>query len=135
MFIDSASIDDTDTFTEREFDAADLTDELVAELVRSLDGSKHTLVTLSPGGEAHMAIGGDAAEGLVVYETTDNMTFYNLRTSAARDEGIIALTAGGQPGDYNSDNVVTLEEALTAAIRYAESGERAKSLTWDKQPS
>jgi hypothetical protein len=49
MFIRYASIDDNDTYVEREHVAEDLTRSLVAELVRSLDGERHTLVTLSPG--------------------------------------------------------------------------------------
>src|SRR5690348_8329594 len=128
MFISSASVDDNDTFVEREYESGDLSSDLVADLVRSLDGVRHTLVTLSPGGEAHMAIGGDASQGLVVYVTSDNMIFYNLRTSVNRPQGIVALVAGGQPGEYDYRNVVTLEEGLTAAVRYAETGERAESL-------
>jgi hypothetical protein len=133
MFISSASVDDNDTFVEREYEAGDLSSGLVADLVRSLDGIRHTLVTLSPGGEAHMAIGGDANRGLVVYVTSDNTIFYNLRTSVNRHQGIVTLVAGGQPGDYDYRNVVTLEEALAAAVRYAETGERAESLPWDIQ--
>jgi immunity protein Imm1 of predicted polymorphic toxin system len=133
MFISSASVDDNEAFVEREYEAGDLSSGLVADLVRSLDGSRHTLVTLSPGGESHMAIGGDAGQGLVVYVTSDNMVFYNLRTNSDRPQGIVTLVAGGQPGDYDSSNVVTLEEGLTAAIRYAETGMRTESLVWDIQ--
>jgi hypothetical protein len=133
MFISSASIDDNETYVEREYDAVGLSSGLVADLVRSLDGSRHTLVTLSPGGEAHMAIGGDASRGLIVYVTTDNTVFYNLRTNSDRPKGTVTVVAGGQPGDYDSDNVVTLEEGLTAAIHYAETGMRAESLVWDIQ--
>ena len=48
-----------------------------------------------------MAIGGDASQGLVVYVTSDNMNFYNLRTSVNRHQGIVTLIAGGQPGEYD----------------------------------
>jgi hypothetical protein len=40
---------------------------------------------------------------------------------------------GRQPGDYPSENVVTLKESLTAAVNYAETGEMADSLNWDVQ--
>lgn len=93
MFISSASVDDNDTFVEREYEGDDLSGDLVADLVRSLDGIRHTLVSLSPGGEAHMAIGGDASEGLVVYVTSDNTIFYNLRTSVNRHQEIVTLVA------------------------------------------
>lgn len=133
MFISSASVDDNLTFVEREYGAGDLTGDLVADLVRSLDGNRHTLVTLSPGGESHMAIGGAARHGMVVYVTADNVTFHNLRTSSPRSGGQVSLVAGGQPGEYDSSNVVTLEEAMIAAARYAETGELAEELYWDIQ--
>jgi hypothetical protein len=56
-----------------------------------------------------------------------------LRTSIPTSGGLVALVAGGQPGDYDSNYAVTLEEALAAATRYAESGKRAENLAWDKQ--
>lgn len=135
MFVISASIDDNLTFVEREYGADDLTGGLVAELVRSLDGARRTLVTLSPGGEAHMAIGGDAGLGMVVYMTADNMSFHNLHTRRQIAQASISLVAGGQPGDYDACHVVTLDEALAAALCYAEAGELNSELRWDLQAS
>jgi hypothetical protein len=43
------------------------------------------------------------------------------------------VVAGGQPGNYDADHVVTLDEALAAATRYAEAGELNDTLHWDVQ--
>ncbi|WP_405058263.1 Imm1 family immunity protein [Kribbella sp. NBC_01505] len=131
MFITSASVDDNETYVEREFAAGELCDELVVELVRSLDGRRHTLVTLSPGGEAHLAIGGSARDGLVGYVTEDNAVFYNLRSRAAKAQGRVTVVAGGQPGEYDGAAVVSLEEAFAAAVHYAQTGGRAEELAWE----
>ncbi|HEX6356202.1 hypothetical protein [Actinophytocola sp.] len=131
MYVNSAVVDDNLTFVDRAYGADDLTSDRVAGLVRMLDGDRHTLVTLSPGGEAHMAIGGGADTGLVVYTTSDNLVFHRLRTGSPRPAGTISLFAGGQPGDYDSHYVATIEEALVAATRYAERGELADEFHWD----
>jgi hypothetical protein len=132
MFIRVASIDDSSSFTEINHQR-DLSADLVEGLITSLDGDLHTLVTLSPGGEAHMAIGGDASNGLIVYSTTDNKVFYNLRTDRPRQTGPVLVAAGGQPGEFDSKYVVTLAEALIAAISYAETGQLSDELNWDRQ--
>jgi Immunity protein Imm1 len=132
MFIQVASIDDSARFSETDH-VDDLTVDLVAQLARSLDGDLHTLVTLSPGGDAHMAIGGDAASGLVVYVTADNRSFHNLRTGHPSRSSPITVVAGGQPGDYDAHHVVSLEEALAAATQYAETGQLDDGLNWDLQ--
>lgn len=133
MFISSASIDDNSTFVEDEYSADVLSSDLVADLVRSLDGFRHTLVILSAAGEAHMAIGGDVAQGMIVYMTADNLVFYNLLTNMQRIHATVLLVAGGQPAEYDSSTVVTLDEALSAAVFYAETGNRVGELQWSIQ--
>lgn len=133
MFIKKAIIDDTAGYTEAEYEGSKLNGELVPDLVGMLDGERHTLLTLSPEqGDAHMAVGGDSRSGLVVYMTEDNESFLNLR-ARDREAGVeISVVAGGQPGEYDSSIVVTLEEALAAATCYAESGKPSDELQWEE---
>ena len=82
--------------------------------IAALDGRSRTLVTAF-GGDAHLAVGGDAASGLVVYATFDNEVFHQIAISRDGDDREIVVVAGGQPGRYAAKNVVSLDVALLAA--------------------
>lgn len=130
MFIKSVYLDEY--LNAREYPSEDVSENLIRDLIRSLDGERRTMVGLYSGqDEGHMAIAGDASAGLIVYMTENNMEFFNLKTRAVRAEGNVSLIAAGQPGDYDSRHVVTLDEALRAATFYAETGDRASDLLWE----
>lgn len=100
----------------------------IRDRIRALDGESRTLVTLY-GPDAHLAVGGDQATGLVVYATFDNQVFHQLTTGAAGDHEL-TVVAGGQPGNYPAHHVVGFADALTAATEFADHGRLAESLRW-----
>lgn len=102
--------------------------------IRRLDGHTCTLVGLSIG-EAplpHMSIGGGEGGKYIVYCTPDNQTFYNLINPKAASQKVM-LVAGGQLGDYDARQCVSIEAALRAAKTYAELGQTDPTLTWEQQ--
>jgi immunity protein Imm1 of predicted polymorphic toxin system len=102
----------------------------VNEAVRRLEGAERTLVTLQGPGTSHLAVGGSAATGMVVYATFDNDTFYQLTNPEAREDEIVEVVAGGQTGDYPARMVVGLSVALQAAEEFAEGGVLSSQLAW-----
>jgi hypothetical protein len=102
----------------------------VKEAVRRLEGAERTLVTLQGPGTSHLAVGGSAATGMVVYATFDNDTFYQLTNPEAREDEIVEVVAGGQTGDYPARMVVGLSVAFQAAEEFAEGGVLSSQLAW-----
>ncbi|MDQ4504404.1 Imm1 family immunity protein [Sinomonas sp. ASV322] len=99
--------------------------------IAALDGVDHTLVTVYRN-DAHLAVGGSANEGLVVYCTFDSEVFWQVVVDG--DPGAsVTLVAGGQAGAYPATHVTTLGDAITAAVDFLERGERAPGLHWDAQ--
>jgi hypothetical protein len=97
--------------------------------IRKLDGRVFTMATIAAEGEAHLCVGGGSEGRYVVYATFDNWNFRTL-TSAATESSKILLFIGGQEGDYPSNIVVPLQNALQAARTFAESGQIDPNLTW-----
>lgn len=96
--------------------------ERFATHVRELDGSTRTLVTAYGGDRAHLAVGGDATQGVVAYATIDNVHFYQL-VGEFRPGVLVRVVAGGQPGDYPGGVVVAAEDAIRAARSFLIDGE------------
>jgi hypothetical protein len=108
--------------------------EDIESAIRRLDGETCTLVCLGIGEPPvpHMAIGGGKGGKYIVYSTRDNRCFYNLMNPQAAP-GKCLLKAGGQDGDYDARQCVSLTDALRAAKTYAETGQIDPSLTWERQ--
>jgi hypothetical protein len=111
---------------EETVDAPDLHE--LERLLRRLDGSKYTMITLIGERDAHLAVGGGSGR-YVVYATFDNDTFWNLCSAEA--EGVVLLNIGGQEGDYASKQVVSMDVAFQAARKFLEAGELDDSLRWE----
>ena len=103
----------------------------VASRIAALDGVILTVVTLYRGG-SHLAVGGSANGGLVVYCTFDNESFWQL-LSDGDSRTAITVVAGGQAGSYPADHVTRLEHAVAAATAFLQLGTRAESLPWESQ--
>lgn len=114
---------------ERELAAPTLTD--VVERLSALDGVSHTLATLYRG-DGHIACGGSARSGLVVYVTFDNETFWQL-VDPCSPQSKVMVFAGGQAGDYPARHVVSIEAAIRAATTFFEAGGLTPDQIWDKQ--
>ena len=100
----------------------------VESRIKALDGIDHSLVTVYRDG-AHLAVGGSAAHGLVVYCTADNEEFWHLVSDRDPDTSV-EVVAGGQPGSYPASRVASLRDALVAAREFLASGGRASQLSW-----
>src|ERR1041384_581937 len=104
----------------------------------ALDGRQQTLVTLSPAapkggpdGDHHMAIGGGSEGQFIVYITEDNLNFWNLTDPNRRGaEQNVRMNIGGQEDEYQEEQLVSREMAISAARRYFEDGGRAPELAW-----
>jgi|tagenome__1003787_1003787.scaffolds.fasta_scaffold20452583_2 hypothetical protein len=108
--------------------------------VNALDARTRTLVMLAPSppkgppeGDHHLAIGGGADGRFVVYTTEDNSNFWNLTDVHKRaDDRKVRMVVGGQEGEYQEAQLVSLGVALAAARRYMEDGQRAPELNWSE---
>ena len=101
--------------------------------IAGLNGRDRTLVTVYCG-DAHIAVGGSAASGLVVYCTDDNESFWQLISDGDAAEGV-TVVAGGQSACYPANQVTMLDDAKTAAREFLQSGGRADSLRWEAKRS
>lgn len=97
--------------------------------IAELDGTDRTLVTIYRG-DSHLAVGGSAASGLVVYCTHDNEVFWQLLAENDLDTPV-DVVAGGQVGTYPLRNIVGLNDALIAAKEFSEHGRITPVLRWE----
>jgi hypothetical protein len=115
----------------KEGELADPPEEEVQRRIEDVNGHDRTLVTLDREGE-YLAVGGSASQGLVVYvDVGESTEFWQALSPSTSSEDPVIVLAGGQPGEYPARIVVTLEVALTVAVAYAASGERASGATWE----
>lgn len=114
-------------YEERELAAPTLVD--VAERLSALDGVNYTLLTLYIG-DSHIACGGSAETGLVVYVTFDDGTFWQL-VNPGQEKSEVTVVAGGQAGNYPVKNVVCADAAMRAFTRFFETGELASGEVWE----
>jgi hypothetical protein len=101
----------------------------IRDRILALDGDARTLVILY-GKDAHLAVGGDCATGLVVYATFDNQVFHQLSTGEEDGEQEVTVVAGGQPGQYPARHVVQVDDAVAAAQAFAADGRLLDCLVW-----
>lgn len=107
--------------------------------VGALDARTRTLVMLAPSppqgapeGDHHLAVGGGDGR-FIVYTTEDNLDFWNLTApDTSGTERTVRMTVGGQEGEYREAQFVSQDQALQAARRYFEDGQRAPGLVWTK---
>lgn len=105
----------------------------IESAIRRLNGEDCTLLILGIGDPVpHMGIGGGGGGNYIVYATPDNLTFHNLINPKAL-KGKCELKAGGQYGDYDLRQCVSLDSVLRAAKTYAETGQIEATLTWEKR--
>ncbi|GAA0957670.1 hypothetical protein GCM10009554_68730 [Kribbella koreensis] len=105
--------------------------EDVAEAMKALDGYDRTILTLVRG-LAHMAVGGDAGRGLVLYADLGDEDFYNLIVPDA-GAGSVEVVAGGQPGVFEARQVVSEGQALAALKAFWENGRLDQGQVWERQ--
>jgi hypothetical protein len=128
MFADVLVSQDADG---QDVEESPVDDALVRERILQLDGANRSLIMLY-GGDRHLAVGGDSDGGLVVYATLDGETFHSLTRDGADGDPPVTVVAGGQPGDYPANQVVSADAAISAAQEFARSGELADELTWEE---
>lgn len=87
-------------------------DEMEA-LIRRLDQKKHTSVSLGETGKPALMIGGGKGDYVVLW-MADADHWLSLKMGPRHGSKKL-LTVGGQPGDYESELVVTLDQAIAAA--------------------
>ncbi|MBC7274914.1 Imm1 family immunity protein [Nocardioides sp.] len=104
--------------------------EEVSACVQALDGASRTLVTIYRG-EAHLAVGGGASSGMVVYCTSDNEVFWQLVGDPGA-QGVVVVTAGGQEGVYEARFRVRVAAATEAAVEFLATGNRSERVTWEQ---
>jgi hypothetical protein len=103
----------------------------VEESVKALNGDDCTILTLGRG-PAYMAVGGDAAKGLVLYADLGGEEFRNLTAPGVGDESV-EVVAGGQPGVFRVKYVVSEGQALAAMKAFWEDGRLDLEQVWEVQ--
>lgn len=103
-------------------------------LVDALDGRERTLVTIYRDG-GHIAVGGSAVAGLVVYVTFDGQSFHQLRSGVssapADDDDEVAVVAGGQAGNYRRRFVLDAGAAKAATSSFILEGGLDPGQVWE----
>ncbi len=99
--------------------------------IRRLDQAAHSSVILSAGEEEHLCVGGGSGQYLV-YFTPDNLRFWNL-INRGSTRGKTTITVGGQEGEYAGRQLVSLQQAIAAAVTYARLGQMDAELSWEEQ--
>lgn len=101
----------------------------VAQVIKRLDQDKHTEVSLDTDSGAVMLVGGGKGDYVVITSPDQGETWNTLQMGPMNGPKKL-VTVGGQPGDYESDIVVTLEHALAAARYFFLHGTKDPALTW-----
>ncbi len=104
--------------------------EKIVASVSSLDGESCSLLTLYGADGDHLCVGGGNGQ-YVLYVTYDDERFHSLLSGD--DETLVQVVAGGQSGDYQRRQVVSLDTALKATRRYAMDGQLERSVSWQEQ--
>lgn len=110
----------------------DLSWSTIERLIYQLDGKRRTSVSLLGPKECYMMIGGGLRRKYIVYVTCDNLTFNQLISPNESLREVVEQAIGGQWSEYPARICVDLDQVLTAARIYADSGKLADSLTWEE---
>lgn len=113
---------------ERQLETDDLAE--VLRRVDELDGRDRTLVTVYRG-EAHAAVGGSEATGLVLYVTFDGSSFLQLKSDRSSADDEVTVTAGGQASRYPRRLVVNPAAAKAALVSFVEHGSLDPDQSWE----
>ena len=108
--------------------------EEVEETVRELNGMDKSLIIL--GGKhdtPHMAIGGGKDNQYVAYITFNNKSFFRLVTTTKATKETVEIQAGDDYSDFNANQVIGLEQILTAVKHFCETGKTDPSLLWEEE--
>lgn len=101
----------------------------IVALVQRLNGDTYNDLYLeAPGGDVFAIAGGP---DLFLLSATNSRTdaIVEPRTTEGADEHVI-LTAGGQQGRYSRGELVTLDIATAAAVRWAKDGTLIDEVAW-----
>jgi hypothetical protein len=101
----------------------------VSAAIHALDAETHTLVSIEGWGKTQMMIGGGSGKYVisVVRPSGESVTLLN---GAAECIQRVLLKAGGQFGNYPTDEVVELSVAIKAAFWFFEHNEPKPDLKW-----
>jgi hypothetical protein len=102
--------------------------EDVEGFIRRLDQDKHTLVCLGEPDKPAIMIGGGKGDYLVT-ATLDGENWSTMAVGA-RDQTRKLVVTGGQPGDFHSYVIVTLDQAIAAARYFFLHTALEPSMTW-----
>ena len=103
-------------------------DDVVAA-IKGLDADKRTLVAADGWGETQMLIGGGAGKYVVSVSTSDEEQFTLINCNVKGSDRVL-LNAGGQTGNFPSQEIVDYETAIQAANWFYEHNEPAPQLVW-----
>ena len=103
--------------------------------IRALDGQTRTEMYLHPhrgDPETYLAIAGGSGNHYLVFVCHHNKRF-DEAVSPDAPEGTVSMITGGQLGEFQFEDLVTLDEALEAAQVYHQSGRLAGSVKWRRR--
>ena len=103
-------------------------DDVVAAIKR-LDADKRTLVAADSWGETQMLIGGGAGKYVVSVSRSDEELFTLINSDAKANDRVL-LNAGGQTGNFPSQEIVDYETTIQAANWFYKHNEPAPQLVW-----
>ncbi|WP_375504185.1 Imm1 family immunity protein [uncultured Jatrophihabitans sp.] len=115
-------------------DDGEVVDPSVGELerrIRALDGEHLTIVTLQSE-TGYFAVGGSAANGLVVFADLGDGDFWSALSPVTSSTTMVTVVAGGQPGDYEERLMTTVEVAIAAATHFLASQALSPEVEWTK---
>lgn len=103
--------------------------EQAINALESLDGQKHTLLSIDRSDGWQLCVGGGAENFVVTLSSKDDDNFTLLNCSGNGDD-FVELCAGGQFSDYPANIVVSKCEACSAIRDFFDRNEMR--LSWEK---
>jgi hypothetical protein len=100
-------------------------------VLRLLDQSKHTLMTVR-GGVRSLTIGGGVGRYVVFSQENDDGEIWEARTRRDVVSGgeRVMVVAGGQEGDFSPDQVLTHDEARLVLQEFFTAASRSNTVDW-----
>ncbi|MBA3517160.1 MAG: hypothetical protein H0T75_05860 [Rhizobiales bacterium] len=124
-----ASADEWEGLRTRDSVEVDVSESELVRLIKRLDASRYTLVSLEKDAENVLMIGGGQGR-FIVYFIRERDCCIELYDPDKNHDKSALLIVGGQGGDYREDQIVDEESAITCAVTFLTTGMLDERFHW-----
>jgi len=102
----------------------------IRQQLLSLDGAWRSTLVIDRGRQ-QFVVGGSAESGVIAYVDNGRGKLWQLMSSTTDSESLVEVVAG-ELGEYPAKYVATINDVLTAAEEFVESGSLSSGLSWEE---